>query len=121
MNQKVDFHTVEPHQGAIHERLENWARWVTPGRQSWVAPMFRLYKAPPQWEPQAFRPTCDMLDAMLLEKAVYHLPDKHRAAVRWAYVHKGGPLHACRGLGLTSEGLYRHLRDGRQMLLNLLD
>lgn len=115
----IDFHTVEQHQRAIDLRLVNWARWVRPGRQNWVSPMFAQYRSKAwQWERPTIADPLDTLDAMRLEKAVGMLPDKHRAAVRWAYVVQCGPSAPMRALGLSREGLMQYLRDGRQMLIN---
>ena len=117
----IDFSRVEPNQIAIHDRLRNWARWVTPRTGNTVSPMFRGYRSHAwQWHTPEIRETCDMLDAQAIEKTVSKLPEKHRTAVRWAYVYRCTPAIACRELGLSYDGLYRHLRDGRQMLANLV-
>ena len=114
----IDFHTVEQHQRAIDLRLVNWARWVRPGRQNWVSPMFAQYRSKAwQWERPQIADPLDILDAMKLEKAVGALPDKHRTAVRWAYVIKNEPWRVQKRLGLTVDGLMQYLRDGRQMLI----
>jgi DNA-directed RNA polymerase specialized sigma24 family protein len=117
----VDFHRVEEHQIAMHERLLNWARWLNSGRGGSVSPMFRQYRSNAwQWHPAEHRPFCDTLDAPLMEKTVYKLPEKHRMAVRWLYVYRCAPINACRAMGLSHTGLYQHSRDGRQMLINML-
>ena len=41
----------------------------------------------------------DTLDAVLVEKAVYALPEKHREAVRWWYVYRRNPAAMARSLG----------------------
>lgn len=120
MKPTIDFARVEPHQTAIHDRLRNWARWVVVRPQSRVHPMFRYYRPAQHWEPKEFRETCDILDAAAMEKIVYKLPEWHREAIRWWYVYGGPPSRACKALGLSYDGLYRHLRDGRQMLMNLV-
>lgn len=115
----VDFHHVEDHQKDIDAKLMNWARWVTPRAPSWVSPMFRMAKSNSrQWHQPEIRETCDIIGAMLMEKEVCKLPEPHRAAIRWHYVIKCGPVKACRALGLTTEGLAKTVRDGRQMLIN---
>lgn len=115
----VDFHRVEEKHQAIHERLENWSRWVSVRFPSWVSPMFRLYQSKArQWHEPEFRPTCDLLDAAAMEKAVYHLPAVHREAMRWFYVHRYGELKFRREHGLTQDRLIEVLRDARQMLSN---
>lgn len=120
--QAIDFAKVEPHQHAIHERLRNWAMWVVPRAGYAISPMFRGYRSHAwQWHTPEIRETCDMLDAQAIEKLVGGLPPKHRSAVRWAYVYRVTPAIAARELGLSYEGLFKHLRDGRQMLMNLVD
>lgn len=121
MKPTIDFARVEEHQLPIHDRLRNWARWVVVRPQSRVHVMFKNYRSHAwQWYTPEIRETCDLIDAQALEKVVGTLPPKHRAAVRWAYVYRASPAIAVRELGLTYEGLYRHVRDGRQMLLNLV-
>lgn len=116
---KVDYHHVEDKHNDIHQRLLNWASWVTPRSPSWISPMFRMYRSKAwQWHTPEYRVTCDTLDALAVEKGVSRLPEPHRSAVRWAYVVRCSPMHACKALGLSHEGLYRVLRDGRQMLSN---
>lgn len=116
----IDFFVVEDHQLAIHLRLENWSRCVTVywarGAQH---PMWAKSRSNArQWhEPDLMEPT-NTLDGHKIEKAVAQLPIPHRDALRWNYVHRGGPLHAARKLGVTKDGLLRLVRDGRQMLIN---
>lgn len=118
----VDYFRVEPHHEAIHERLENWARWCAVRQPSWISPIWKLGKSNGrQWHTPEYRPNCDILDAMEIEKAVYRLPEKHRAAIRWFYVYRYGELKFRREHGLTPDSLMRLLRDGRQMLVNQLD
>lgn len=115
----IDFHHVEQHQLGIDARLNNWARWVKPGRQSWINPMFAQYRSKAwQWHRPEIHDPLDTLDAMKIEKAVSALPDKHRAAVRWAYVIRCSPAVVFRALGVNRDGLMLYLRDGRQMLIN---
>ena len=117
-----DFARVEEHQLPIHERLRNWARWCSVRPRSQIQPMFRQYRSHAwQWHTPELRETCDLIDAQALEKVVSTLPIKHRAAVRWAYVWRHQPYVVCRELALDPVGLWRHLRDGRQMLINLVD
>ena len=116
----IDFNRIEPHQAAIHERLVNWANWVAVRPHSRVQPMFRYYRPAQHWEAKEFRAPCDLTDAQAIEKVVGTLPPKHREAVRWAYVWRRSPAVMVRELGLTYDGLYKHVRDGRQMVLNLV-
>ena len=119
-NPRPDFHHVDPEHKAIHDRLLNWARWVTPRTSSTVSPMFRQYRSHAwQWHTPEFRPTCDLIDAVLIEKTVARLPRTHRETIRWAYVYRCTPAIAIRELALSYEGLARHVRDARTMLKNL--
>jgi hypothetical protein len=115
-----DFHHVDDDQLDIHDRLLNWARWVTPRTSSTVSPMFRQYRSHAwQWHTPDHRPTCDTLDALLVEKTMRLLPLRHREAVRWAYVYRCSPAIAIRELALSYDGLARYVRDGRMMVRNL--
>ena len=58
----------------------------------------------------------DTLDAVLIAKAVSALPEKHRAAVRWSYVHCGNPVAMARTLGVSKQGLADLVDAGRTML-----
>lgn len=113
----VDFHAVESAHFAIHERLLNWARWCYSNGGRTVAPMFRLYRTPEHWgsEPSL---SVDSLDAQAIQKAVSHLPEKHRKALGWCYVIRSSPRRATRELAVTMEGLAELVREGRCMLVN---
>ena len=116
---KIDFHQVEAKHSDIHAELENWARWVKPTMQTWISPMFKQYRSKAwQWHAPEHKDVIRSLDAMKMEKAVYHLPEKNRAAVRWAYVYRCTPSVPMRSLGVSNDGLMMLLRDGRQMLKN---
>jgi len=118
---EIDFFVIEPHQMAMHDRLENWARWGVQRHQSWVNPMFRFSKSNSrQWHPVEIRLAIDPKDAVLVEKSVSALPPKNREAVRWWYLHKGSPRKQCARLGCTEDALNKMVRDGRQMLINRL-
>ncbi|WP_225783345.1 hypothetical protein [Xenophilus sp. Marseille-Q4582] len=118
----VDFHAVEPHQREMDRRLANWAAWCN-GR-SWggasVSPMFRLVPPPPRvrGDVSLVADVVDGADAAKIAKGVQALPEKHRKAIHWSYVRPTAPAKACRELGLSMEGLARHVRDARQMLIN---
>lgn len=115
----IDFHHVEPKHYAIHVRLENWARWAADGRANWISPMFKMARSNArQWHAPEIRPQVDTLDAAAIERAVGHLPHDHRFAVRWAYVFRTKTSWPRRELGVTEDGLFRLLCDGRQMLIN---
>ena len=115
----LDFHHVEEGQRGIDARLQNWASWVKPRAPSWVSPMFRMCRSNSrQWHMPEIRETCDVIGAQAMEKAVYHLPAKHRDAIRWHYVCPVTPAKMCRHLGVNMEGLALLVREGRQMLMN---
>jgi DNA-directed RNA polymerase specialized sigma24 family protein len=118
----VDFNHVATEHEAIHARLENWRRWVTVRHHGWAtAPMFRMYQSNArQWHAPVIQTPVDTLDAVLVEKAVAALPEKHRAAVRWSYVHAGNPVAMARSLGVSKQGLADLVTDGRSMLQNRL-
>lgn len=116
-----DFAHIEPHQLDVHERLRNWARWVTTGLGRQVSPMFRLYHPPQHWEPKEFREPCDTIDAQRIEKLVCGLPKLFKDALRWYYVTPI-PVHKiCKLLGHRPDGLLKVVRDARQAVLNRLD
>lgn len=118
----IDYNHVPDHHKAIHERLENWRRWVIVRPHGWqTAPMFRMYQSKArQWEAPVIQNPVDTLDAVLLEKAVAALPEKHREAIRWNYVHAGNPLAMARTLAVSKQGLADLVDSGRTMLKNRL-
>ena len=120
VQEAVDYNHVPERHTAIHARLENWRRWVIVRPNGWqVAPMFRLYQSKSrQWEAPVIQNPVDTLDAVLMEKAVSALPEKHRAAIRWSYVHAGNPVAMARRLGVSKQGLADLVDAGRTMLQN---
>ena len=119
MKTQFDYFYVAPEHDAIDKRLVNWAEWVKVRTPSGVAPVWKLGKpAGRQWHYPELRPTCDLLDAAAMEKAVYALPKRHRDALRWCYVYKYGEAKFRREAGLTQDGLMRLLSEARTMLMN---
>ena len=118
----IDFHVIPEKQQAIHARLENWAAWVIVRPHGWqVAPMFRMYQSKSrQWHAPVIQTPVDTLDAALVEKAVAALPEKHRDAIRWSYVHCGNPVAMARALGVSKKGLADLVEAGRTLLQNKL-
>ena len=115
----VDFHHVADEQLEIHARLKNWESWVKPRSLPWVSPMFRQARSNSrQWHQPEIRATCDILGAMRMERAIYHLPEMHRTAIRWYYVYPVSPIRVCKTLGVSMESLALLVRDGRRMLMN---
>lgn len=116
-----DFHHVDDDQLDIHDRLLNWARWVTPRTSSTVSPMFRQYRSHAwQWHTPDHRPTCDTLDALTIEKSMRHLYVKHRQSLLWAYIYRCTPAIAVRELGVTYMGLAQMLREARFSVRNIV-
>lgn len=116
----VDYHLVPDGQLDIHRRLTDWARWVRVRPSGWqVAPMFRQYRSHAwQWEAPEVRAQVNIPDAVAMEKAVSLLPEKHRDAVRWAYVFTGNPVGMAARLGVSKAGLLDLVCTGRIMLRN---
>ena len=120
--ESVDFNRVQDHHRAIHQRHENWRRWVTVRPVGWQThPMFRMYQSKNrQWEIPVLHDPLNTLDAVLVEKAVAALPTKHRDAIRWSYVHCGNPAGMARALAVSKQGLADLVDAGRTMLQNRL-
>lgn len=72
---------------AQEKRLANWVRWCrsNPARAHCMSIEHR-YKAPPCWEAPEPRFEVDILDAVLIEKAVIGLPAMYKAALKYGYV-----------------------------------
>ena len=116
-----DFNQVAQHQVAIHERLVNWSNCYRVHYGGKMHPMWRYFKSSArQWHQPEMRRTVDTADAAVIEKKMRHLPEKHRAVLVWFYFDNASPAAARKAFGLTYEGLWIHLRDCRQMLINLL-
>lgn len=117
---QVDFHCVEQHQREIDLRLLNWGKWCNGTGAPSMSPMFRLVPPSPRvrGDLNIHGSNVDTADAAMVAKGVIALPDKHRAAVNWAYVKPVSPRRACQAIGCSMEVLAQLLRDGRQMLIN---
>ena len=119
----TDFHHIPERQLEIHDRLENWRRWVTPRPQAWKSqPMFRQYRSHAwQWHLPDIRIEIDSLQAHETERAIAFLPEKHRFIVRWAYVYSFVPVGKIqREAGMTRDAMAIALVDARDMLKNRL-
>lgn len=116
----IDYHLVADHHVGIHMKLEQWARWVRVRPHGWqTAPMFRQYRSKAfQWHTPEIRPQINTLEAVEMEKAVSRLPEKHRDAIRWAYVWQLSPVAEARRLGVTKQGLMELIQSARSMLNN---
>jgi hypothetical protein len=100
----VDFFAVEPHQLAMHKRLENWAQWCFSGGGGCASPMFRLYRTPEHYSRETAIPV-DFGDAAKIAKGVAALPEPHRESLQWNYITGGSPTKARKKLGVTAAGL----------------
>ena len=116
----VDYNYIKPEHEAIHARLENWERWVRVRPHGWFThPMWRNSRTSRQWEVSPYIGVpVNTIDAALMEKAVYALPEKHREAVRWWYVYRRDPVAVARNLGVSKQGLADLVEAGRTMLKN---
>ncbi|MFD0669709.1 hypothetical protein ACT80S_18465 [Ramlibacter sp. MAHUQ-53] len=115
----ADYHYVPAEQVAVHERLTNWARYVAVRWAPTQAPIWRLGKSNSrQWHQPEPKTDIDAIDAMKIERAVRELPMIQREVLRWAYVHRNGPIQIRKRLGLTADALLHVLLTGRLMLIN---
>lgn len=118
----VDYQRVQPEHADIHERLQNWARWVRVRTHGWQThSMWRKALTSKQWDAVPHIPVpVNTLDAVDVEKAVSALPVKHREAIRWSYIHCRDPLSMARTLAVSKQGLADLVDVGRTMLNNRL-
>lgn len=118
----VDYQRVQPEHVAIHERLQNWRRWLSSKNVAWTShPMWKHLKAKEEFlarERGEYHIPPDFQDAHAMEKAVSMLPEKHRFAIRWWYVYSGNPLRVARQAAVSKERLAELVKEGRQMLIN---
>lgn len=118
----IDYHLVRDEHLSTHLRLEAWASWVRVRPQGWqVAPMFRQYRSKAfQWHAPEVRAQVNVPEALEVEKLVSLLPEKHREAIRWAYVFGGSPPAMAKRLAVSKQGLLDLIGQGRTMLRNRL-
>jgi DNA-directed RNA polymerase specialized sigma24 family protein len=116
----VDYHYVSDAHLEIDGKLQQWARWVRVRPGGWQThPMFKEYRSHSwQWRRPEVRDPINSLEAHAMEKAVARLPDKHRDAIRWAYVMCNNPIQMARKLAVSKEGLMVLVVQGRTMLTN---
>ena len=116
-------HIAQRHE-AVDARLTEWSRWVRVKPQGWsVQPMFRGYQSKARhWDIEPHIPlTINTIAAHEVEKVVSQLPERHRTALRWAYVWPGLHVNAVqRALGVTQDALGALLTDGMDMVANRL-
>ena len=123
MKTPIDYAHIPTRHEQINLRLEAWARWVRVAPKPWgTQPMWRNAKTPRQWDitPHVHQ-TLNTLEASETERAVSFLPEKHRTAIRWAYVFPWVPDNVIRrDLGATRDALSKLLDDARDLLCNRL-
>lgn len=124
MKAQADFSRIPARHDSVNLRLEEWARYVRVSPKAWACqPMFRFAKSNSrQWEVDPHLPVAiNTLAAHEVERAVSILPDKHRTAIRWAYVFAFIPIGKVRReLGVTNDALAELIHDARCMLINRL-
>lgn len=120
----TDLFRIPARHEAVDQRLTEWAKWVRVKPALWcVQPMFRGYQSKSrQWETDPHIPVAiNTLAAHEIEKVVSFLPEKHRTAIRWAYVFSHIPDARVRAeLGCTRVALWALVNDARDMLVNRL-
>jgi DNA-directed RNA polymerase specialized sigma24 family protein len=122
----VDFAHVPVSQWKIHDRLENWARACRGApKQSGViaAPMFALYRSTEAKREERYgnltSVPVDHKDATFISAGVGALPDKHRRAIHWSYVHPRNPSKMAKELGVELDGLARLVSAARFKLMDM--
>lgn len=114
----IDLHHIAPQHAAIDERLKNWARWSRDRGGGYVHPMFRGYR-PDNFEREPPGQGVDQLDATAMQKVVVQLPEKHRLALAWCYIHPYiSPGKTARLLAVSMRGLADMLFEARCMVIN---
>lgn len=123
----VDFSLVPPSQWHMHDRLENWARWVR-GRDNQAgktdSPMFRFHKSD-EWDRRTYGALTELAvdkdDAVRIAKGIGNptFPDKQRRALNWYYLERARrPIFKARELAVSVQGLADLVKEGRFMLMN---
>ena len=118
----IDFHAVRPEHFNIHDRLLNWAVYITPGRGGTAtSPMFRQYRSTEVWQQHVASRIVNKLDGAKMETAVWMLPEPERTAIRWSYYYSqhGCPVwKVCKVMGVNQATLEGLVHTGRTMLRN---
>ncbi len=118
---EIDINYIEPCHHAVHDRLTNWGRWAETRPSYKTCPMFRMARSNSrQWYPVEVKDTIDVLDAAVVEKVVVSLPEAHKSAMVWFYVHRSGENKYRRQRGYTLDTLQKIVSDARQMVMNRL-
>ena len=115
-----DFHAIRPEHQGIHDSLLNWVRVVRDSQfHTRPQPMFRYYRSAEVWiTPDQQIPT-DSEAGWKMERSIRNLPEKHREAIRWAYIHRRIPPHKqARRLAISVLVLGEMVHTARTMLKN---
>lgn len=123
----VDFARVPISQWKIHDRLENWRLWSRgSSRQSGAvcSPIFGLAstsnaKSIDRIYGELTSVPVDRDNAIAVNEGIGRLPDKHRRALQWCYLHPRNPTGQARELGVDLEGLARLVDAARFKLIDM--
>lgn len=118
MKDGIDFNVIKPEHEAIHQRLENWARWCKGSNSGNVHPMFRQYRNG-YWEPAPTPTSSNVIDAVEVQKIMKDIPEPQRIAIQWFYVKPGSPKKVCFALGVNKRDLLELIHQGRTMMKNV--
>lgn len=76
----VDYQHIAPEHAAIHERLQNWRRWVSGKGASWTAhPMWRHLKEKEERERGTITLAVDAIDGQAICRDFHFLPHHRRS------------------------------------------
>ena len=105
-------------------RLHNWARWakVRP-KYSTCRSLEHKYKSPQTWHAEEPRVEVNILDAVVIEKALVHpsFPRRYRELIKYVYLYPGiNPMKICRKLGIRNGDIDAEVRYAILMLENRL-
>lgn len=105
-------------------RLPNWARWakVRPHYSS-CRSLEHKYKSPQTWHEVEPKTEIDLLDAVVIEKALVHpaFPKRAREIIKYCYLMPHlHPMKVCRKLGIRNGEIDMELRNAINMLANRL-
>lgn len=107
------------------ERLENWKKWGRPHKHCRITPSLEgKYRPPPSWHPPEPKVFVNILDALVIEKAVTNpaFPKKYFKILKYAYMESHLPIDiACRKIGINKRNFDEDLETAIRMLHNRLN
>lgn len=78
----------------VKARISNWVMWCRSNQtRAHCFSIEHRYKAPAQWETPSPHIEVDILDAVIVERAVIGLPVRFKAAMKYAHVMPWVPFH----------------------------